>query len=242
MIRLIRILAFLILLIPVNALGFSGMMMGGGTPVTSATPTWGGEVDRWAETAAGATSTITLTGGVALGNTVVVFIEWNSGTQTLTSIADTQGNTYTIHQNLNFGTTQNIAVATAYATTALVATNTVTITWGSEAYTFRGATVAYVTGCASSGQPDQSANATTTGTAVSAAASTTETNTVGVGVIQSDDATYGSSSWTVSGAAHVISSNNHYYVYKNITASGSQDPGGTLSASKEWGCVWAALK
>ena len=206
-------------------------------------PEWVGEAGRYAEASDGASTSVTVDATIEQGNTAVVLIGWHSSTQTLTSVTDSQSNTYTIHEDLNHNSNENVAIASAYISTALTSgVDTITATWGSPAYTYRGLVVEGAN-IQSSGQPDQSATGSGTGTSVSASASTSAANTLCVGAVKYYDSsvTYGSSNWTVSGSIFSSGDSQLYVFYTEETTAGSKDPGGTMSASENWGVVWAAF-
>jgi len=205
-------------------------------------PAWGGELDRWSELSDGSTSTIDLTSGIAQGNTIILFVQWVSAGQTLDSVADDKGNTYSVLTSYQYNDTANHSIVTAYAATALADTDDITITWGSAHYSNRWGMVAYATNCASSGQPDQTAANAAYGTAVSIAASTTATDTLLLGSIGvPDPQTVSSINWTFSGASHIHAGYGTYYMYSQASSSGSKDPGGTISEADAWGGIWISL-
>ena len=208
--------------------------------------TFGAEVQRWQETNDPATTVITLTGAIAIGKTIVLPIQWVSATETLTGVVDSKGNTYTIHKNYTLpdATTHHIAIVAAYATTALAINDTITITWGSPVYSYRWGAVFYINDAASLGQPDQTATGSHAyGTAISISAATTVAGTALLGIVFciTDGITYGSSAWNVSGTTHGYGSKEVFYVYYDAASSGTQNPGGTLSANDTWGGIWVAL-
>jgi len=102
---------------------------------------------------------------VAQGNTLIVvggrYI--NAAGDTIASVMDSQGNTYTVDvAGFNMGGADaQVGVARGYMTTALTATDTVTIQWTNAAATsyFFGQLIEY-SGIASTTPKDQTANAT----------------------------------------------------------------------------------
>lgn len=215
----------------------------------AASPTFNAELnDRWTATASGSTSVRTLVGSCAAGHTLAVAVGWISATQTISSVTDSRSNTYTVHTISSSwdGGNGKLQWASGYMTTALQVGDTVTITWASPALTYRAFAYFDVSNAASAGQPDQQSSAIGNSTSPSASASTTATNTCLLGIVglASNSRTYGSSNWTVSGAVHDWPDlqDRTYYMYKNASASGAQDPGGTVNASINWGVSWIALK
>lgn len=225
-----------------------GSIVAAGGGGGGSTPTFGGELGRWTETSSNATTVQNPSSNVATGSTVVCIIEWNSASQTLTSVTDSGGNTYTINVNVvnNPNSNDHIAIATAYVSTALTTSSTITVNWGSAAYTYRAGANFYATGTASSGQPDATASNNSYGTTVTISASTTATKTCLIGLVEltSTSDTYSASNWTVSGTNQDWqgATRRNYYAYKNATANGTQNPGGSFSVNETWGGAWVALK
>lgn len=243
-------LLFLLLLIPTLAWGQETMLarsnpyvLGAGTVAAAApaTPDFGAEVQRWKEIASASTTVITLTGAIPQGATVVIFANVQSQDTTLASVADSSSNSYSLGQHQDDAT---VAIAYAYVGTALEINDTITITWADPSYQYRHGAVFYLTDCASSGQTDGGTNATAYGTAISASANTTAANTVLIGAVSiTQSFTYGSSSWTVSGAAHDNDGVQRvYYFYKVVSSAGAQDPGGTNSGDVTWYAIWNSFK
>jgi hypothetical protein len=226
-------------------MGF-GVVGGGGGGGAATPPTFGAEIQRFGVTASAATTVITLTGAIAQGKRIVLGIRSINATQAVASVADSRSNSYTVDKSLLFSTTYYGAVVSAYAATALEVGDTITITWANASFTYRWGVVAYLNDCAPSGQPDQTASNSSFGTAVSASANTTATNTALFGIVMQTAVTdtYGSSSWTVSGADHDYGNPSRTnYVYSNATSSGAKNPGGTLSSTNvDWGALWVAYK
>lgn len=217
---------------------------GGGTPTFVSELT----SDRETSVDNSATTVHTLAGGCAATHTLCVFIGWISATQTVSTVTDSKGNSYTVHTASAAwdGGNGKLCWASGYMTTALVATDTVTVTWGSPAFTYRVLAFIDVSGAASAGQPDQQTTAIGTDGFPSAAAATTAANTCLIGVVGvgSQARTLDSAAWTISGAVHdwPDGTDRSYYVYKNASANGSQNPSGVLNTDIAWGVAWIALK
>lgn len=210
------------------------------------TPAWVGEIQRGSVNDANATAIITLSAGIAQGHTIAVVVLSSAGALTSAAV-DSKLNTYlTPVTSGNDGTaSQGCSIIYAYATTALVTSDTITITWGGTTGSqVKAWCVVDLSGCASAGQPDQTKARSVYGSTVSEAASTTATKTTLLGLLTLDDntKTYGSSSWTVSGAAMDASTRRSYIVHKDVSAAGSQNPGGSWSGASGQANAWAALK
>lgn len=220
----------------------SGSGGGGG-----GTPAYVGEIQRGQELGAPTSTTvITLASGVSSGNRVVILFKWYLGTQTISSIADSRGNTYVVDKTLTHDTSVYHAVISAHVTTALQTSDTITITFSASGTSYRAWCVVNLSGCASSSAVDQTGSGFAFGTSVSAAASTTAAATVLVGQVDlfSIANTYGSSAWDSIGAAYDWSGNGQrtYFLKKVLTSAGSQNPSGTVSANESWGVTWVAYK
>lgn len=83
------------------------------------------------QSASATTVSLTLTAGVAVGHALIVGAAWESAAgvvPTITSIADSRGNAYTVEESANAGVTVAVAIIRARVTTALQAGDTITIT------------------------------------------------------------------------------------------------------------------
>ena len=195
----------------------------------------------------GDTNVFTLTSGVTKNNRIMVAMAWQAASPvSITSVADSQGNTYAAHQNLNFNTSENIAIWSANAATALTgSTDTITITWDGDTNGPLGVIVSEGSGISTTGQPDGGTTGTGGSTSPTASASTTSAKTLCIGIVKYYDTsiTYGSSAWTISGSQFVIYSSNNkaYLFYSEESSSGAKDPLGTLSSSDTWGVAWASF-
>lgn len=214
---------------------------------SAATPDYGGEVQRGSELgSSNSTTTITLSGGVSAGNRAVLLFRWYLNTQTISSVTDSRGNTWTVDKTLTHDTNNYHAIISAHVGTALQAGDTITITFSASASSYRAWCLVYLTGVASSSAVDQTASNNAYGTAVSVSAATTASSTVLVGQVHifNQTKTYGSSSWDVIGAGQdwATTTLRSYFVKKTVSSSGTQNPGGTLSANENWGGTWIAYK
>lgn len=223
-------------------------ILAGSVPVASNTPTFGAAIgSNLGPTGSAGTTVITLGTAVNQNDEVTVIFVWSGGGQTLSSISDSKGNSYSVLQTQAAtvgGVAVTVVLACAKAATALAVSDTITLTWGGATFGYRFGRAFSTTDVQSSGQPDQSAKATGTGTSPSAAASTTATKTSAVGLVLCANATYtAGSGWSVIGTADFIDSTFRCsYVSANFTSAGSKDPAGSLNASNTWIATWAAYK
>jgi hypothetical protein len=125
-----------------------------------------------------ASNTITLTvpaGGVAQGDTLIIFAGNNYTTTGAASAADSKGNTYTVDaQKANPSNTTSTTVLSGYVSTGLVAGNTITVTYSSPA-TMRMALATEWSGIAPAGRVDRTATNTGNTAALSSGATTATT-------------------------------------------------------------------
>lgn len=91
-----------------------------------AVPTVNGVIGTKGTTASGTSCIITLSAGSAIGTVVIVFLA-HTGTNLPSSIVDSGGNTY-VSMGYVSGSTPSYALYAALITTALISTNTITIT------------------------------------------------------------------------------------------------------------------
>jgi hypothetical protein len=210
----------------------------------ASSPAWGGEVQRGYVAEADATTTFTVASTISAGNRAVIACSAASATN-LISVTDTQGNTWTVHKKVQDGF-QVAAIASAHITTALTTSDSITLEWNDANYLGKNWLLAYLTGCASSGQPDQTAEQVAYGTSVNVTASTTAANTVIVGILYTDNntATYSSGSWTTEGTYHDNTQNSkrNLYIRTTETSAGSKNPGGSWSGAGGMMNAWVAFK
>lgn len=181
-------------------------------------------------------------GGVAAGN---VLILRGCGDHTTASVVDTGGNTYTLLEDLN-GTFAPSIIWVANMTTALVSTNTITITWDSKSS--RGASADEFSGL---GFTEDGTSATASATSATPSASMTPAN---VGLVVSnmliksgnpDGFTEDSDTVNGSWVSFTAVTNNSVDImrgaYKILTASGAQTYNPTPAISRDWGLAVAAV-
>jgi hypothetical protein len=208
----------------------------------AASPAWGGEIaTRYNAATDVSTTVLTLTSAVAQNDQVVVAAEWYSAAQTVSEIADSRSNTYTVRQSQYNSSNNNMMVATATAETALQVGDTITITWASANYSNRVAAAAKITGAT---QYDTSAELVTYGS-TNGATATVANNSVQFGVFFTNNKTWSSlaSGWTISGSVTVTGrSENIYFYYGTFAVGASTSPGGTLSGSDSYLSEWVSVK
>lgn len=193
------------------------------------------------------TTAITLSGAVAQNNRVTVIFTWSGAGQSLGSVTDSRGNTYSIvgtPQTATVGgVAMTVALATAKATTALQVGDTITLNWTGANFGYRFGRVFNTTDVSSTGQPDAVTLTTGTSSSPTAPASTTAAKTSAIGMIIAGNVTYTTGTWTISGTPDFLDGTFRCaYVYKDFTSAGSKDPAGTLSASTTWIAAWVAYK
>lgn len=203
---------------------------------------FGGEIQRFSVTESAQPQVITLAADVSVGNTLVLMEAWSSSSQRMASVSDSRGNTWNLTVSRVCNTTHNIAMAHAYVTHALVAGDTISVTWTSPAYTYRWGMLSYLAG--SDGTVDVTANGNSYATSVHVTNTTTVANTLLIGCVQPwGSTTWSGSSWTQIGAMHPYGTPlNNYYVYTEAATAGAYDPLGTLSTTDTWQGIWAAFK
>lgn len=99
-------------------------------------------------------------GGVPAGDTLIVTVEYETGTGSISSVSDSSSNTYTVDATGRFNGSGNktaISICSAYMTTALSSGDTITINFAAS-YNHKAAWVTEFSGLASSSFVDQTAN------------------------------------------------------------------------------------
>lgn len=210
-----------------------------GINVQQSLPAWTGEVaNRWVSTSSAATTTIPLTKGLAVGDRAVVFVNWLSGTQTLASVSDSKGNTYSVDNALKFITTHNVAIVSATVKNPLSMNDIITLKWGTPMASKRWGIVGCLTGTSPDSQPDIFVRNTSYGTSISVVGQTTAVNTAIVGIVlpQLSTVTFTPRSFISIGEVY----NSTYYLYLDAQTSGPKDMEGVLSSKSSWGAIWVA--
>jgi PKD repeat protein len=199
------------------------------------------------------TFSLSVPAGVSTGvgrHLVVAYLFSGSGTDKVTSIADSRGNSYVVNAvRANAGTTGLMAVvASAKVTTALVAGDSITVTQN-VASTYHAMQVYEFDNFAATSWVDKTATGSASGTAVSTAATATttaanETLFAAVGFGDTTATLTSASDW--SDAAKVEASGakrkSLAVAAKDVAATGAYAYGGTLSASEQWVAALVSFK
>ena len=212
-------------------------------PAPGGTPAWGGEVqrstDNWGDSNP---VVITLSGGISAGDTAVLCFTAISIEHLVTGVTDSKGNTWAVDAATSYSSNPDVAIAHAYISTALVTTDTISVTMNDVFYSPKGWALFYLTDVASSGQPDNAeSDEDEWAQTVSLAGSTTATNTVAIGIIAGSTAslTY-SGDWTQIGDVLDLEGDKRFYFLRaTFSSAGTQNPGGTwtteaLSQANAW--------
>ncbi len=181
--------------------------------------------------------------GVAAGNSVIVAFAMDSATGTV-SVADTQGNAYNLDADVNFTANVRTLIFSAHNITALVNTNTITVTYPSV--TAKAVSAASFSGLALISTKDTSATATGSSTAPSAGptAATEIANELVIGAIGVEGDTgdtftvgtgYSNTNFTRAGTTGAGFASNITInpEYKTVSATGTQTAGAT-STNRDW--------
>jgi len=210
------------------------------------TPAFGAENTRGSETASTGTTVIPITGaGITSGNAAVIFVSWESSTETLTSVTDSKGNTWTLGTPAVKSGDGNNVLARCVLASSLTSSDTVTLTWGTAGFSNRYWMIAYATGTGAT-QPDaQNSGNSTFGTSINAPTITpvAAKTIVFQSFLLSSGVTYSGGTWTGIGTFNGVGSYTTYYLYKVYSsAPGAVSPDGTLSGANATAGVNISLK
>lgn len=202
-------------------------------------PAWVGEVTR---TTAVFDSTgsqaFTLSAGASVGQRLVAVIAVQSGVTSVASVADSKGNTWVVHAEQAGGGSTLTAIASTVVTVALEASDTVTVTFGAAAGSWRGAIFANLT---DAGAVDDTAVASGF-TATPSVSLTTSAAAVMVGAVRSSAAfTVNSTDGTQSGADYATGAGDLALIYREEASANTYAIGATLSAAANTATVGAAF-
>jgi hypothetical protein len=121
--------------------------------VASGSPAWT-EAERATPVVANnAAQTFTLGTGVASGKLAVAVLGWE-GSPTVTSVQDSQGNTWNLRGQRQVSSVHNTAIADFQLTSTLGPGATITVNFSASANTTRAMVLGYVSNVAASGQND----------------------------------------------------------------------------------------
>jgi hypothetical protein len=192
--------------------------------------------------------------GVALGNTVVVLLGWNSTTNDPTGITDSKGNTYTMDKAITdtHTSTKKITIWSAPVTTALVSGDTITATWVSGPS--RSAMIAIeVAGIIASGAIDVTASNTSASSATLDGGSVATTVAVEFWIEAALQSIGNSTSftltadglWTALPTESTSSGSTNIGLgveYKSVVATGTMNPAPTSSLTVAYAACCVAYK
>jgi hypothetical protein len=212
----------------------------GSLTVTMATPTSIGQANSI--TSNTFLSVTVPAGGVAAGNTIIVSFAMDSNAGTV-SVADTKSNSYSKDADVLNSNGVRTLVFSAPVTTALVAGNTITVTY--PATVSKAVSIYSVSGLVSASRVDK----TSTGTGTNAAPSsgntlaTTQASELLIGAIGSEsyNTTFGvGTGYTAMNNAIANDGNNNnnsisiFPEYRVVSATAAYSATGTLNASRDW--------
>jgi prepilin-type N-terminal cleavage/methylation domain-containing protein len=212
----------------------------GSLTVTMATPTSIGQANSI--TSNTFLSVTVPAGGVAAGNTIIVSFAMDSNAGTV-SVADTKSNSYSKDADVLNSNGVRTLVFSAPVTTALVAGNTITVTY--PATVSKAVSIYSVSGLVSASRVDQTQTGPGTAIAVSSGntAATAQASELLIGAIGSEsyDTTFTvGTGYTVMNSAIANDGNNTnasisiFPEYRIVSATGVYDANGTLSVSRDW--------
>ncbi len=181
-------------------------------------------------------------GGVAAGNTLISRVTMRAGTvgTGTISIVDSKGNSYTVDKNAVNGNVRMV-VLSANVTTALVAGDTITVTYPSVNPSATGFVVTEFSGIPATNRVDVTASATGTSTTPSVSATTINSTALVYGalVVLNNPTVTEASGWTLDtnlstscGGAQGNSINHG--AYKIVSVAGSYTYNPTLGGSLAW--------
>ena len=226
------ILIVLLLCLPVRGEAWQVVGGGGVAPLG-----FDKEVHRqYFEPTTHSTKTITLATSIDAGTTAVL-IHGSSGALTLSSIADSAGNTWTIDVSATVdGLSSNIASSTLAS--SLPSGGTITLTYAASGYFQEWVTITSLTGAKTGvGVYGNVASAYTTSPNISA--TTTSAPSLEIGLVSHRASTY-TPGWTAIGEpfAFTGSTYKYTYVYNASSVAGSKNPGGTVDPVSTVGGLW----
>lgn len=209
-----------------------------------ASPAYGGFVQSVTFNTASTSDTLTLTAGVPLNGRVVITMMVSATAVVLTGVADSRGNSYTVHLTTSGfnGDQMSLAIASANCATALQVGDTITFTWGSAASVTKAGLIDYLTGVTGVDVTEQNQGAANN--APTASKATTAAPNIQFGHLWiNDGSTYSSSAWTVtpqSPRQPTLAEMYTFYHVKSVT--GTENPAGSLSANDDWFIEWVNFK
>lgn len=225
------ILIALLLCLPVR--GEAWQVVGGGDEPTAIQ--FAGENTRWQTSASSHGSyVITVASTIPAGSRAVI-INKSPGVATNT-VSDSAGNSWSIDWEGTIDTRQ-ASISSSVLSTQLSAGAQITITYDNNTYRNETGILLHITGGV--GGVGIMASNSGYGTAISAPGTTTVAPAVNIGIVSTRGAaTYSSSLWSVIGAQALDTTYPLYYLYKEQTTSGVDNPGGVISQTTNWAVRW----
>ena len=221
---------------------------------THATPTVTNIGQNNSTTSSNNISVTVPSGGVAVGNTIIVSFAMNPATAGAVSVTDTKGNSYTFNADVSEsgGSNGNIRtiIFSAPVTTALVSGNTITVSC--PTVTCKAVSICYVSGLLSVSTVDQASIGTGTNNSPSSGSvTTTQASEILIGAI--GGAYHGTTTFTagtgftaltsaLADSGSSSTSANIQPEYEIVTSIGSYNATGSLSTSRDWATAIVTYK
>lgn len=219
----------------VNAASGGG---GGGSPAFDREDLRAGILDSSGTTA------ITVATTIAAGKRAVLLIRTGLS-MGVSGVVDSAGNTWAIDESYIRSSHAEFVVASAHVATVLTGgSSTITITWGTAAYSYKEYALWQLSGIASSGAKDSSAEGEAFSGSVATSISTTATNTCVVGFAATNtQPSYTPTTFTQEGAALDTGDGGRMWLLRlDASSSGSKSPAGSFGVSVGWGAILVAYK
>jgi hypothetical protein len=190
-------------------------------------------------------------GGVAVGNTIIVMFAMNPATSGTVSVIDSRGNGYTSNADSGTGGTTRTLIFSASVNTALKTNDTITVTCPSV--TYKAVSIYSVSGLASASVVDKTHTGTGSSTSPSSGATSTTTQASELLIGAIGGAYHASTTFTAgtgftaltSALADSGSSSSSVTIqpeYELVSATGAYSATGTLSTSRGWSAAIVTFK
>jgi hypothetical protein len=224
----------------VNGVTSISALNGVSATLGSAAPAYVAEVGtRFSATSSSSTSVLTVSATVPVGRRVVVVVNTASGSQTADSMTDSKGNTYTKVSDSISGDDIRRVIFSAPVTTELVSSDTITVTWGSAHFSYRGMAAFALANAATLDTENNTYQSFTD--SPSSPDTTTAAATVAIGVLRTAQTRTYTTAWQAIGAAHDFGEGNRaYYFFEEFASAGSKNPAGSLSGFGIAAISWVA--
>lgn len=212
--------------------------------IGTSVPTFDREDSRGSILSSAGSDNHTVVTTIAVGKRAVLLIRTQESVG-VSSITDSAGNTWAIDRTYNRTGQSEYVVASAHITSVLTGGSaTITITWGSAAYSYKDFALWQLSGVASSGAVDSTAGSEAFGATITTTDTTIATNTCIVGFAGSSSTpTYSGSTFTVQGAAITTGDGLTLHLLRlDASSAGAKSPAGTYSGNVGWGCILVAYK